>query len=54
MDREIRLSPDGMAVAIRTDEPDPESWGAWGVMHIKNSSHWCKTSHVADWNVVNG
>lgn len=52
MAREIRLSPDGNAVAIRTDETDPEDIKAWGVMRALKGGYWARTSQLADWTVV--
>ena len=50
--REIRLSPDGDAVAIRTDETDPESIKAWGVMRALKGGYWARTAQLADWTVL--
>lgn len=52
MPREIRLSPDGNSVAIRTDETDDESTRAWGVMRVGRGGYWARTSQVADWSVL--
>lgn len=52
MAREIRLSPDGNAVAIRTDETDPEDIKAWGVMRALKGGYWARTSQLADWAVL--
>lgn len=52
MPREIRLSPDGNSVAIRSDDPDPESTKAWGVMRATRGGYWCATSQIADWTVL--
>lgn len=52
MDREIRVSPDGNTIAIRSDIPDEESWNAWGCMNIPNGGHWASTSQVSDWGIV--
>lgn len=46
--REIRVSPDGNAVAIRSDNPI-EAWNAWAVMHAINGGHWASSGEVADW-----
>lgn len=51
MAREIRLSPDGDMVAIRSDKPDTD-WDAWGVMHHKNGGHWRTSAEVDDWQVI--
>lgn len=51
MNREVRISPDGNAVAIRSDNP-ADAWNTWGVIHAINGGHWAKTSEVADWSVV--
>lgn len=52
MAREIRLSPDGNAVAIRSDEPDPEARNAWGVMRATKGGYWTSTAQIADWTVL--
>ena len=52
MPREIRLSPDGDAVAIRSDETDPESSKAWGVMRALKGGYWISTAQIADWTVL--
>lgn len=52
MDREKRASPDGKAVAVRSDSADPEAYNAWGVMHCQHGGHWASTSEVADWPVL--
>jgi Tol biopolymer transport system component len=51
--REIRISPDGEMVAIRSDKPDTE-WDAWGVMHFNRGGHWRTTAEVEGWTVVSG
>ena len=52
MTREIRVSPDGDAVAIRTDDPNPESIKAWGVMRALKGGMWARSEQVADWTVL--
>lgn len=47
--REVRVSPDGKAVAVRTDEPDPMEWNAWGVIHCKNGGHWSSSPELEQW-----
>lgn len=49
MSREIRVSPDGDGVAIRTDVADPEARDAWGVMMVAHGGSWARTSQLADW-----
>lgn len=51
MPREIRISPDGEMVAIRSDEPET-AWDAWGVMHYRRGGHWRYGADVADWEVI--
>jgi hypothetical protein len=51
MAREIRISPDGNSVAIRTDA-DPQEWNAWNVTHAINGSFWGFPMHVEDWEVL--
>jgi hypothetical protein len=52
MPREIRISPDGDSVAIRTDEQDPESIKAWGVMRALKGGYWARTAQLDDWTVL--
>lgn len=49
--REVRISPDGDMVAVRSDWPD-DAWNAWGVMHAVNGGHWCKSVDVRNWLVA--
>ncbi len=49
MGREVRVSPDGNAVAIRSDAVDPEAYNAWGVMHSQHGGHWASTSEITGW-----
>lgn len=51
--REIRLSPDGEAVAIRTDE-SVESVKAWGVMEVGRGGYWVRDAFVDGWAVISG
>jgi|694.fasta_scaffold20012_11 hypothetical protein len=46
--REVRVSPDGKAVAVRTDA-DVTEWNAWGVIHSKNGGHWSTAAELEDW-----
>lgn len=53
MVREVRLSPDGVSVAIRNDQAtDPEDWNAWGVMDAHHGGAWMPESRVSDWTVI--
>lgn len=38
-DREVRVSPDGQAVAIKTDR-NPDGNQAWGVIHFEHGGAW--------------
>ena len=49
--REVRVSPEGDAVAVRSDWP-AEAWNAWGVMHAINGGHWCDSNAVSTWSVA--
>jgi hypothetical protein len=49
--REVRVSPEGNAVAVRSDWP-ADAWNAWGVMHAINGGHWCDTNAVSTWSVA--
>lgn len=51
MAREIRVSPDGNSVAVRSDFP-ADNWNAWGVMNAINGGHWSSSNELADWTVV--
>lgn len=52
MPREIRISPDGDSVAIRSDVEDPEARNAWGVMRANKGGYWTATAQIADWTVL--
>jgi len=49
--REIRVSPDGNSVAIRSDADDEEP-NAWGVMRALKGGCWVRSSQVAEWEVI--
>lgn len=52
MEREIRVSPDGNMVAIRSDS-EPDAWNAWMVGHYLHGGHWSSTSELTGgWSVV--
>ena len=51
MAREIRVSPDGDSVAIRTDS-EPDSYKAWNVTHAIDGSFWGFEMHVEGWEVI--
>jgi len=51
MAREIRVSPDGDSVAIRTDA-GAEEWNAWNVTHAIQGSFWGFPAHVEGWEVI--
>jgi hypothetical protein len=57
--REIRVSPDGDKVAIRSDHPADSSL-AWGTldMTLKGNrpvgGRWASGDDVADWSVLTG
>jgi hypothetical protein len=51
--REVRVSPDNDAVAIRTDSPE-DAWDAWGVMRATGpgrGGHWAESKEVEGWEV---
>lgn len=52
MVREYLVSPDGNAVAVRTDQADPDAWNAWGVIHAINGGHWSTTAELVGWTVA--
>lgn len=49
--REVRISPDGQAVAIRSDQ-DADGYSAWGIMHALHGGAWAPASSVDDWAVI--
>ncbi len=51
MDREVRISPDGNMVAIRSDNPE-EAHNAWMVGHGVHGGHWASTAELSDWEVM--
>lgn len=51
MDREVRISPDGMLVAIRSDAAEGD-WNAWMVGHCLHGGHWAATTELVGWSVV--
>ena len=51
MAREIRVSPDGNAVAIRSDN-DADGNQAWGLIHYQHGGAWVPAVSVADWTPV--
>ena len=53
MAREVRLSPDGISVAIRNDQAaDPEAWNAWGVMDSHSGGAWLPESRISNWETI--
>lgn len=51
MDREVRISLDGMQVAIRSDAAEGE-WNAWMVGHCLHGGHWASSDELVGWSVV--
>jgi hypothetical protein len=51
--REIRVSPDGNNVAIRSDAADGE-WNAWFVGGVPNGGHWGDGTELVDWSTLAG
>lgn len=49
--REIRVSPDGNAVAIRSDWP-ADGNKAFGIIHAEHGGAWTPEASVADWTVI--
>jgi hypothetical protein len=49
--REIRVSPDGNAIAIKTDSEN-DAWNAYGVIHAIHGGHWIIGSEVKDWEIL--
>jgi hypothetical protein len=52
MPRQYLVSPDGDAVAVRTDQTDPEAWNAWGVIHARHGGHWSASAELIGWTVA--
>lgn len=48
--REIRVSPDGHAVAVRSDNAEGDS--AWGIMHAAHGGAWASSASVEGWAVL--
>jgi hypothetical protein len=46
--REIRVSPDGNAVAIRSDN-DADGNTAWGIIHAQHGGAWAPGDSVEGW-----
>lgn len=46
--REVKISPDGNAVAIRGDAAE-DAWNAWAVMDSRNGGHWASNEEVSAW-----
>lgn len=53
MAREIRVSPEGDVVAIRSDAAE-DAGNAWGYFHAVNGGGWASTAQVAGWEVLEG
>lgn len=53
MAREIRVAPDGQAVAIRTDWP-ADGNKAFGIIHFEHGGAWAPEASVADWTIIQG
>lgn len=55
--REVRISPDGNTVAIRSDSPE-EAWNAWFLGNAANltspgaGGHWDSGDNVIGWSVL--
>lgn len=49
--REVRISPDGNSIAIRSDWPEDHD-NAFGVMNAINGGHWAKAEKLESWPVV--
>ena len=52
MSRQYLVSPDGNAVAVRSDQADPEAWNAWGVIHAQHGGHCSATAELIGWSVA--
>lgn len=52
MERQYLISPDGNAVAVRSDQADPEAWNACGVMHALHGGHWSASAELVGWTVA--
>lgn len=51
MDPEVRISPDGLSVAIHTENAD-DAWNAWNVMHFRNGGHPAGEAEVKTWQTL--
>jgi hypothetical protein len=45
----IKQDPDSLAVAVRTNIPDPDSDHDWGVMTVDRGGHYAGWDEVAGW-----
>lgn len=50
--KDMLVSPDGNAIAIRSDVEDAEAWNAWGVMHSRHGGHWSSTRELYGWTFI--
>ena len=49
--REVRISTDGNAIAIRTDN-EAGAYNAWAVMHVLHGGAWCSSAEVDGWTDI--
>ena len=45
----VKRDPDSLAVAVRTNIPDPDSTHDWGVMTVDRGGHYAAYDEVAAW-----
>ena len=50
-EREVRISPDGDSIAIKSDNAEG-SWNEWACMNSINGGYWAKGNQVETWNIV--
>jgi hypothetical protein len=46
----VRQDPESLAVAVRTNIPDPDSGHDWAVMTIDRGGHYASWDEVAEWD----
>lgn len=51
MNPEVRMSPDGEWVAIRSENAE-DAWNAWAIMHRRNGGHFGSASEVQAWPLL--
>jgi hypothetical protein len=48
---EMRVSPDGQSVAVRSENAE-DAWNAWAIMHRRNGGHFGGLAEVRTWQTL--